>query len=144
MNIFEGRWDQFKQELFSILFLSFLQIWWSFNCPIFVRLGAPLSTIVSTSLSIVGIFLCFLIFVFPEKYVPRINLEWLDDAPNSLLLKEIFKIIMILVFHLGLFYFWYIDFYRMPDIFYAISYVHCVIAFMLMTNALDSYNNRIK
>ena len=42
MNIFEGRWDQFKQELFSILFLSLLQIWWSFNCPIFVRLGTPL------------------------------------------------------------------------------------------------------
>ena len=82
--------------------------------------------------------------MFPEKYVPQINLEWLDDAPNSLLLKEIFKIIMILVFHLGLFYFWYIDFYGMPDIFYAISYVHCIIAFMLMAKALDSYNNRIK
>lgn len=144
MNIFEGRLSQLKQELLPLLYLSLVQIWWNFNFPAFVRLGNPLSYIVSVSMSIISTLAFISVFLFPEKYAPSFNFEYLDAAPNASILKKIHSIWLIIVINFSMFFLWYKDFYGMSNTYYILCYTHWIITFVLIAQAIDRYNNKVK
>ena len=139
MNIPQERIAKFKQELGSILFLSAIQIWLSVNFPAFVRLGPPLSTIVSLSISVSTIIAYIFVFSYADTYAPRFNLEYLDDAPGPYghILKNLHRIGLITLAFTNMLYFWYTDYYGMSNILYAVMYGHWIITFMLMARAIN-------
>ena len=138
MNIFEGRWSKFKQELPSIIFLSIIQIWCVFNFPLFIRLGSPWSVIFSVFVSVISVIVCIYMFSFSDKYALLINLDYLNNAPYGHILKNITRIWFItiaMIAHVVMFVVWYKDFYHMPSIYYAIAYIYCVMFFVLLFRA---------
>jgi hypothetical protein len=139
MNFFQKHLSKFKQELASIVFLSAIQVWLNFNFPAFVRLGTPLSTIVSLSISVFSVLVYVYVFLYADTYVPRFNLAYLDDAPEPYrnTLKNLHRIGLITLALVSIVYLWYRDYYRMSNIWYVIMYAHQLLAFMLMVRAIN-------
>ncbi len=142
MNTFKGRWPQFKQELSALIYLAIVQTWLYFNLPVFIRLGSPLSVIVAAMASVISMVIYLYVFLFPENYAPLINVEFLDDFPEPALAKNIFRGMMLIVFHVTCLYAWYGGYHGMSNAWYAISYVHCVISFILIYKTAERYNNK--
>ena len=78
MNMFEGRWPKFKQELLPIIFISTIHIWWCFHFPAYIRLGSPWSTICEVGMSIAGVIAFAFMFSFPEKIAPYLKFDQID------------------------------------------------------------------
>lgn len=144
MNIFKGRWAQFKEELFSILYLSIVQTWWCFKFPAFQRLGTSLSIILGIISSIFGILIYIYVFVFPERYSMLYNLEFFDDAPNAHFIKRVISRWNITLSLIVMFYLWYIDFHGMSNTYYVLCCGHWIIAYLLFIQCMERYNQRIK
>ena len=135
MNILNERWSKFKQELLPILYLSAIQIWWSFNNPAYMRLNSPWNTIVSTMISIVGIACVVVSFSFADKFSPFPNLDYLIDAPFGRISKKIKAILYIAVSHISILFVWYKDFYHASNDYYAITYIFMVLVLALLYQA---------
>jgi len=142
MKISETILSQFRPEILPLLYFSIFQTWLIFNFPTFIRLGAPLSTIVSISLSILGILIYISIIIFPEKYVPSYNANFLDSAPNAPIFKRAYNIVRISISISIMLYVWYSDYYRMPNIDYVILYAHYGIVYAFIVRAMERYNKR--
>lgn len=143
MNIDGKRRARFKQNLLAILYLSVIQTWLNFNFPAFTQLGSPLSDLLKVIMSIMFIFGYIMILVFPHDHVRSINLEFLDDFPDPILFKNIFKVLMLIVANATFIYLWYTDFHRVPSKWYFIWYVHSVIALFIIHRSVRSYKNII-
>jgi|GEM_PF-3164201 len=138
MNILQTRWSKFKQEFFTILFVSLIQIWFNFKFPAFIKLGTPLSTIVSVSCSIFTTLTCIVVFSMADQYLPQFNLKGFDTAPEEYRekLKSALRISLFVSYHLIFLYIWWYDYYNMPSFYYVLFYVYCVIVFSLMARAI--------
>ena len=134
MYISDKRWSKFRQELIPILFISCIQIWWSFRFFPIMRLGAPWNMILGTIGSVVGVAAILYQFSSEIKPVRLFNFDFLDEAPQPLgsILKNIGRVGLVLVFHLTMIFMWYVKLYNMPDMYYVIQYVYCMIYFTLL------------
>jgi hypothetical protein len=141
MAFIEKYWVKLKQNIAALLYLCVIQTWWNFKFPAFIRLGTPWNILVSTGLSIACILIYFSIFVYPEKYAPSFNLEYLNEAPISWNLKQIHRMLFFLLMHSAFFYMWYMDFYHMPSLYYLFWYVHCAIVFIIIAHSIQEYNH---
>lgn len=141
MNIFKNCWFPFKQNLPTILYLSFVQTWLNFNYPAIIKLGSSLTLLSSAVISIVCIIVYTYVFLFPEKYAPLVNLKFLDDFPDPILYKGIFIGLLLFVFNSTYLYLWYIDYHHASDAWYVVWYAHYVITLMLMYRAVKNYKN---
>lgn len=139
MNIFKDRWPQFKEEWPTLAYLTVVQIWLSFNWPVFVRLGSPFNIVVPVLVSIACTIFHTYVLLFPECLVRQMSLEFFDDFPDPVFFKRMHRAFMVAIFHLVYLYMWYIDCYRMPTIWYFVSYVYSVITYMLIYNAVKKH-----
>lgn len=136
MILDKRRRSKFKQELLPILYLSIMQVLWSFNHPVLKRLDGFWNTLFSVVLSIVGILGIVITFTFADILAPQFNLEYLDEMPYSHILKNIQKTVLIFIFHMTIFWMWYKKILNLPDIYYVFCYVHFIIAFALLIRAI--------
>jgi hypothetical protein len=135
MILSADRWLQFKRELYSMIFISIIHIWWCFNFPPINRAGAPLNIIISISSSVIGVLMYAYMFTYPEKCFPKWDNSYLENTPSGKQLKIFRLIFVILSGNVGAFIIWYKDVYRMPTIFYGFSYIYCCITFALLWKA---------
>jgi hypothetical protein len=135
MNIFQGRWCQFKQELPALLYLAIVQTWLNFNFPAFNGREGFFSVVILTLLSILCILVYSYAFIFPENYAQIINLGFFDDAPDPLFVKDVFRGLMCILFNSVFFYMWYVNYYRVSDIWYVVSYIHFIVTAALIYRA---------
>lgn len=143
-NFYEARWSEFKHEIFPLLYFFTVQAWYHYNFPFYVRLGMPLSIIVCTITYASGVFFYCTMFLFPELYAPQYNLVWLDDSPDPVLFKKIFRTLMVLIIGNIWFYVWYADYYGMSGINYILLYVHWIVNLIFMARIMNRYNKRIE
>lgn len=134
MNELVNRWSKFKQELPSILYLSVTQIWWNFQFPAIIRLGTPSSTIISITLSVLTTCFYIILFLDRDKYAAQMDCDFLIN--NSISYRSFSKWIMLTAACFTMLFVWYIDFYHMSNMFYALFYTHCFIAFVLFYRAV--------
>ena len=140
MNISKDRWLNFKQNLPTLIYLSIVQTWLNFNYPVFIRLGNPLSILITVLLSILCIAIYTYVFVYPENLSRQMNLEFLDDFPNPIFAKNLFNF---LYFGLGYLFYLYLcskNFYNVDGIWYVVWYVHYVVTFILIYRAVNRKN----
>ena len=141
LNGLKGRWPQFRQECISIVYLSCVHVWWSFNFPAYVRLGTSWSAILGVIASIGATFLTLYIFLFPEKHPPYLN--FVDVAPSMRLFTNILRACNVALFHAMAFFVWYNDLYGMSNFYYCLCYAHFYISFVLMHRAVQRYKYKI-
>ena len=141
MNIFKGRWPQFKQELPTILYLLIIQIWLNFNCPFVRWFPYPWNLIVASALCVICAFLYIYNFVFPEKYAPLVNLEFLDDFPNPTFFKKLFWAWKLFVATVVYLFMWKKDYWHMSFAWYLLCYLHYIVTIFLMYKAIKRYQN---
>lgn len=137
MNIFQERWPKFKQELFPILFLSIVQIWWNFNFPAFMRLATPWYIMVAICSSIVSTVLIMYAFLCAKTYPRRFNAESLDKQSYDSIFKNFDKICLILVAHITILLMWYNDVYGMSNLQYFLFYMYGFMMFALLHRAMN-------
>ena len=130
-----GRWSKFKQELMPIIFVSAIQIWWSFNLPA-TRLEDSFGVFLALIRSIVGVLSTIYIFSFADTFSPYFNLDYLNEAPYSSIFKEVETAILVAIAHLIMFYVWYKDFYHVSNALYVLAYIGCLITFLLFYRAI--------
>ena len=136
MHISKDCWLNFKQNLPTLIYLSIAQTWLNFNYPIFIRVGSPLYIFVTALISIACIAIYTYLFMYPETLSSQMNLEFLDDVPNPILVKNIFKF---LYFGLGYLFYLYLcstNFHNVDGIWYVIWYVHYTVTFVLVYRAV--------
>lgn len=138
MNKSEKRWLNFKHELPSVLYLCIIQIVLNFTFPPFSRLEFHLSTIFPTILSITTTCCYFYTFLYADKFISSINLEYLDEAPDNLkyIFKNMERIGFIVIIHLGMFLAWYYNIHNISGIYYIIYYLHSLVACILIYRAV--------
>lgn len=135
MNIFEGRWPQFKRELFAILLLSITQTWWFFHIPMYTKHGVPFCVLVS----LIGVGCCIAVFIFPEKYT------YMLPVSNQSLAKTISIGFISIVM---MFFVWKKNFYgisgthREINRHYILTYAYFIVVCALMYKAVKRYNNK--
>lgn len=138
MNISQERLSKFKQELIPILYLSIVQIWWSFNFPPFIKLGAPWNTMLGVIISIVCILLYMYMFTYADTYAPMFNLGYSPKLDRiGRIYKNIERAWIIAIAHISLFIVWYNDLYGMSNAYYVFCYVNLIITFVLMARAVN-------
>ncbi len=135
MNIFEERLPKLKQELWPILFLSIVQIWWNFNFPGFMRLQSPWNIIIAFCSSIASTALIIYAFSCVNKHTRRFNAESLEKQSYDFIFKNLDTICLALVAHIAIFLIWYNDVYGMSNQQYLLFYVHGFIMFVLLHRA---------
>jgi hypothetical protein len=135
MTILQGCWRQFKQELPALLYLSIVQTWLNFNFPAFNGLESSFNVAAVILLSILCILVYSYAFIFPENYAQIINLGFFDDAPDPLFVKDVFRGLMCILFNSVFFYMWYVNYYRVSDIWYVVSYIHFIVTAALIYRA---------
>jgi len=119
IRISEKVWSKFKQELIPILFLSGIQIWWSFNFPIIVRSGDYWNSVLALSSSILGVAAIVFVFSTANDYVPYAKLDHVDDINvGGASFKKVSRIMIVSIFLIGMFILWYTDFYGMSHLHY--------------------------
>ncbi len=142
MNILKEviNWPKLKQELLPIICLSLFQVWLTFHFPTYIRLGRPLSTIIPIFLSGISIITYIIVFSLANNCISYLNLESFDYLPGAQFYAEIFKwltkVSIITIAFIAMFFYWYIDFYRMPDLYYAVFYAHIIVTFVLWHRAV--------
>ena len=129
MSKLDKRWSRFKQELPSIIFLSAIQIWWCFNWPIFIRLGAPWSTILAVSMSIIGVIVIIFLFSSMDTIARGFN----KLAPAN---KKFIITTQIIVFSVGMLLLWYMDLFGISNIQYALFFAAYFLTFVLIYRAM--------
>ncbi|MDR3551022.1 MAG: hypothetical protein P4L31_06430 [Candidatus Babeliales bacterium] len=138
MNISQERLSKFKQELVPIIYLSMVQVWWSFNFPAFTRLAAPWSTMLSVIMSVVSIVLCIYIFTYADTYAPMFNLRYSPNLDRiGRIYRNIERISIMAIFFIIMFIVWYNDLYGMSNKNYAFCYANMIITFALMARAAN-------
>ena len=138
---------KFKQEFFSILFISVLHVWWCFKFPALTRLGFPWDIIIGIFLSIGGIIVYICMFSNTEKFAPVFYLRTFDGIPHEHVAKYSMKIWIIALTLSTMFMLWYKDFYHMPSVYYAMMYTYIMIVYVLLYRAtkrmpLDHFNDK--
>jgi hypothetical protein len=139
MNISRERWAKFKQELNSIIVVSIFQIWWNFNFPAFMRLDDSMRFILGISMSVISTFVFIYVFSSADKYAPYYNLEGFNEGPEEYrdIFKNIYRIGLIALTHIVIFYIWHNNIYGMSNLYYAILYAHCLISRVLIAKAIN-------
>ncbi len=135
MSIFTLRWSRLRRELDSIVFLSVIHVWWSFNLPAYARLEEPYGTLVGTGVSIFGIILYAFIFSHPDVCVARLKFEQIDTQLCGHDFKNFIQVTLWSFFIASWIVVWYKDFYRMPSICYALLYGYYAVFFALLWRA---------
>ena len=141
MDIFKGHWPQFKQESTALIYLFIVQTYLNFNYPAFIKLGSPLNICWAVTSSIACALIYLYVFLFPENYAYLINLEFFDDFPDPILIKNIFKGLMFLVANSTYLYLWHINYFDASNVWYAAWYLHNAIALTLVYKAVKKYKN---
>lgn len=134
--MFNGRWSYLKQEWLPLVYLSFFQIWWNFESPVFNRLGTPWNAIVSIMITIMCLLIYMHIIANPTKYVAVFNLDYID-APQWF--KDALQISRIVTFNLVFLFVWYKDLYGMSNFHYIFCYAHCLLVFLLLARAVNKH-----
>ncbi len=138
MNIFEGRWSKIKQELLPIIYLSVIQIWWSFNFPLYARAGAPWTTILGVGMSILGVVMYAIIFSSPQKFVTYLKFDQIDEALlYGHIIKKFMRLWMVIVGFLTMLIMWYKNVYHMPSVYYVLIYIHFTVFYILLFRAAN-------
>jgi hypothetical protein len=143
MNISRERWAKFKQELNSIIVVSIFQIWWNFNFPAFMRLDDSMRFILGISMSVISTFIFIYVFSFADKYAPYYNLKGFSEGPEEYrdIFKNIYRIGLIALLHIVMFYVWWNNLYEMSNFHYAIFYTDFLITFALIAKAINRPKN---
>lgn len=134
MNIFEGRWPQFKKEFFSILVLSITQVWWFLHIPMYTKHGVPFCVL----LSLIGVGCCVAVFLFPEKFTYMLNVPYKSVAQ---------KIFIGIIFLMTMFFVWKRNLYgfsgthREINRSYVLVCVYFLFTLFLMFKAIKRYKN---
>ena len=135
MTKLNARWAKFKQELVPIIYVSVVQIWWSFNIQA-IRLEAPWNTVWAVINSVIGIICTIFMFSFADTFAPYFNLNYLNEFPYGSILKKIEKAILIIVVHIVLFFIWYYDICHVSNAHYVLAYIGCLITFISFYRAI--------
>ena len=141
MNIFTDRRLNIKHNLNAIIYLSIVQTWLNFNYPALIRGGSILDIGFTSFASIACVFLYLYVFMFPEIYLPLVNLEFLDDFPNPNFVKRLFKLLLFVVSNATYLYLCSINYHGVQNIYYLLWYIHCVATFTLIYRAAIKNKN---
>lgn len=116
---------KFKQEFFPILFVVTLQ-WWVYSQ---IQFGGPTFTLISNISGVI-----FTIFGFSIAYLayPYVTME----VPYKDTILKITWTFYGVVFHLVMFYVWYIDYHRVSDVVYLGLYAYFMLLTILFHNAM--------
>lgn len=109
-----------------------------------MRLGKPLSAIVSLGLSILCTLGYIIIFTRVDSFFNLNYLDYLDEAPEpyGVILRDIYKVLLILTNIIAMFVLWYKDYYGMSNTWYALLYTYWLVAFLLIFRAKYRHTNR--
>jgi hypothetical protein len=128
--------SKFNQEKFSILFVSIITIWWSFNFSPFARSPYPYNIILSSIQSVFGVCCCIYMFSCADIFKKSFTLDFLNDFPLSDICKTIYKVSMFTVLNGVFFFMWYKNVYHMRSEHYIIYYVHVITIGVLFYKAV--------
>ena len=142
MNTYRHWLSHLKQEIIPLTYLSFANIWWSFNSPVLTGLGVPLDTIMSVIVSILSVTLCFSIFLSPAKYASFFTITFLDDTPDPDRWKKNYLIWVLIVLAFSLSLCWYYNLYNMSFTYYALCYGHGCVTYLLILQRIEKYNQQ--
>ncbi len=131
-NTFTDRWPKFKQELIPIVCLSIIQIWLNFNFPFFGRWEAPWDTLLTINACVIGVIGLVYLFSFADKHF-----TWHKLPPNAHVVRKIERTLPIIMFHFAWFFMWYKDSHNMPNIYYPLIYLNCLLMFALLYRAAN-------
>ncbi len=141
MIISHEYYDKFKQELGSILFLSILHIWWSFNYSLFVKMNNMLGIFLSSLMTVAGICVVIYAFIFPRQFSFLRDQQLINAVAEEY--RATFKLLYITIAaigaHLGVFIVWYYRIGNMQNMQYAFAYVNCVIFMILVDRAANRH-----
>ncbi len=122
------------------MILSVSHVWFTFQFPAYLRLGAPLSYMVCTLISGISIIAYVIAFSSANNCVSYLNLESFDHWPCPELYAEEFKklakLSIVAIYFMAMYFYWYIDYFKMSDFHYAVLYVHIILSFLLWYRAV--------
>ncbi len=136
----EINWPKLRQELVPIIFLSMSHVWWTFNFPAYIRLGSPWNIIVSLYISGISIVSYIIAFSTANRCASYLSLDSFDDLPEAHIYSDFFKKLtrgsIVAIALITILFLWRIDFYGMPDLYYAAFYTHIIATFALWYRAV--------
>ncbi len=68
-------------------------------------------------------------------------LDFVDNLPYGHLWQYVYQATLIMIFHVGMYYMWYYNYYGVSTIYYIIYYIHIVSTYALIFNAKNRYKN---
>lgn len=136
INMRDDQLAKYRQESFSIWFLSITHVIYSYKFPMYARFGEPWSTIMWLAVSGISIVAYVLMFSSAHTYIEYFEPKASYLLPYGQVFKNCAYLFVALIGLGAMYYFWRIDYYHMPTLDYILLYGHLILTFILFYRAV--------